>query len=136
MHPFMAAELGKGFDLEDFRMQLQQMQNMGGIASLMDKLPGMGNMAGAAQNIDESQFKRQEAIICSMTMKERRHPAIIKGSRKKRIAAGSGTQVQDVNRLLKQFTQMQKMMKKMSGKGGMAKMMRGMKGKMPPGMPF
>ena len=126
---------GKGFDLEDFRMQLQQMQNMGGIGSLMDKLPGMGNMKAAAQNIDESQFKRQEAIICSMTMKERKFPAIIKGSRKRRIAAGSGTQVQDVNRLIKQFTQMQKMMKKMKG-GGMAKMMRGLKGRMPPGMPF
>lgn len=126
---------GKGFDLEDFRMQLQQMQNMGGIASLVDKLPGMGNMAGAVKNVDEKQFKGQEAIICSMTMKERRFPSIIKGSRKRRIAAGSGTQVQDVNRLLKQFMQMQKMMKKMS-KGGMAKMMRGMKGKMPPGMPF
>ena len=126
---------GKGFDLEDFRMQLQQMQNMGGIGSLMDKLPGMGNMKAAAQNVDESQFRRQEAIICSMTMKERKFPAIIKGSRKRRIAAGSGTQVQDVNRLIKQFTQMQKMMKKMKG-GGMAKMMRGLKGKMPPGMPF
>jgi signal recognition particle subunit SRP54 len=126
---------GKGFDLEDFRMQLQQMQNMGGIGSLMDKLPGMGNMKAAAQNIDESQFKRQEAIIGSMTMKERKFPAIIKGSRKRRIAAGSGTQVQDVNRLIKQFTQMQKMMKKMKG-GGMAKMMRGLKGKIPPGMPF
>jgi signal recognition particle subunit SRP54 len=126
---------GKGFDLEDFRVQLQQMQNMGGITSLMDKLPGMGNMAAAAQNVDEKQFLRLEAIINSMTMKERQFPAIIKGSRKRRIAAGSGTQVQDVNRLLKQFTQMQKMMKKMS-KGGLGKMMRGMKGKMPPGMPF
>ena len=126
---------GKGFNLEDFRLQLQQMQNMGGMGSLMDKLPGMGNMKAAAQNIDESQFKRQEAIISSMTMKERRFPAIIKGSRKRRIAAGSGTQVQDVNRLIKQFSQMQKMMKKMS-KGGMGKMMRGLKGKMPPGMPF
>jgi signal recognition particle subunit SRP54 len=126
---------GKGFDLEDFRVQLQQMQNMGGITSLMDKLPGMGNMAAAAQNVDEKQFKRMEAIISSMTMKERLHPAIIKGSRKRRIASGSGTQVQDVNRLLKQFTQMQKMMKKFS-KGGMGKMMRGLKGRMPPGMPF
>jgi len=126
---------GKGFDLEDFRVQLQQMQNMGGITSLMDKLPGMGNMAAAAQNVDEKQFKRMEAIISSMTMKERQHPAIIKGSRKRRIASGSGTQVQDVNRLLKQFIQMQKMMKKFS-RGGMAKMMRGLKGKMPPGMPF
>ena len=126
---------GKGFDLEDFRGQLQQMQNMGGIASLMDKMPGMGQMAGAAKNVDEKQFKRLEAIISSMTMKERQFPAVIKGSRKRRIASGSGVQVQDVNRLLKQFTQMQKMMKKMKG-GGMAKMMRGLKGKMPPGMPF
>ncbi|MCF6337184.1 MAG: signal recognition particle protein [Gammaproteobacteria bacterium] len=126
---------GKGFDLEDFRNQLQQMQNMGGIAALMDKMPGMGQMAGAAKNVDEKQFKRLEAIISSMTMKERQFPAIIKGSRKRRIAIGSGVQVQDVNRLLKQFTQMQKMMKKMKG-GGMAKMMRGLKGRMPPGMPF
>ena len=124
---------GKGFDLEDFRTQLQQMQKMGGITSLLDKMPGMGNMAAAAQNVDEKQFRRLEAIINSMTPKERRFPAIIKGSRKRRIAAGSGTQVQDVNRLLKQFTQMQKMMKQMS-KGGMGKMMRAMKGKLPPGM--
>jgi signal recognition particle subunit SRP54 len=127
---------GKGFDLEDFRNQLQQMQNMGGIASLMDKMPGMGQMAGAAKNVDEKQFKRLEAIISSMTMKERMFPSVIKGSRKRRIAAGSGVQVQDVNRLLKQFTQMQKMMKKMTKGGGMMKMMRGLKGKMPPGMPF
>jgi len=126
---------GKGFDLEDFRNQLQQMQNMGGIAALMDKMPGMGQMAGAAKNVDEKQFKRLEAIISSMTMKERRFPAVIKGSRKRRIAAGSGVQVQDVNRLLSQFKQTQKMMKKMKG-GGMAKMMRGLKGRMPPGMPF
>jgi len=126
---------GKGFDLEDFRNQLQQMQNMGGIAALMDKMPGMGQLGAAAKNVDEKQFKRLEAIINSMTMKERQFPAIIKGSRKRRIAAGSGVQVQDVNRLLKQFTQMQKMMKKMKG-GGMAKMMRGLKGRMPPGMPF
>jgi signal recognition particle subunit SRP54 len=126
---------GKGFDLEDFRVQLQQMQNMGGITALMDKLPGMGNMAGAVKNVDDKQFKRLEAIISSMTLQERQFPGIIKGSRKRRIAAGSGTQVQDVNRLLKQFTQMQKMMKKMS-KGGMGKMLRGLKGKMPPGMPF
>ena len=127
---------GKGFDLEDFRTQLQQMQNMGGIASLMDKMPGMGQMAGAAKNVDEKQFKRLEAIINSMTMQERHFPAVIKGSRKRRIAAGSGVQVQDVNRLLKQFMQMQKMMKKMTAGGGMAKMMRGLKGKMPPGMSF
>jgi signal recognition particle subunit SRP54 len=127
---------GKGFDLEDFRSQLQQMQNMGGIASLMDKLPGMANVPDAVKNqVDDKQFKRLEAIINSMTPQERRFPQVIKGSRKRRIAAGSGTQVQDVNRLLKQFTQMQKMMKKMS-KGGMGKMMRAMKGRMPPGMPF
>ncbi|MDH5325182.1 MAG: signal recognition particle protein [Gammaproteobacteria bacterium] len=127
---------GKAFDLEDFRSQLQQMQNMGGIASLMDKLPGMGQVPQAVKNqMNDKQMKRLEAIINSMTVQERRFPQLIKGSRKRRIATGSGTQVQDVNRLLKQFTQMQKMMKKMS-KGGMSKMMRGLKGKMPPGMPF
>jgi signal recognition particle subunit SRP54 len=127
---------GKGFDLEDFRIQLQQMQNMGGIASLMDKLPGMGNMSNAMKGqVDDKQFRRLEAIINSMTLQERQFPNIIKGSRKRRIAAGSGLQVQDVNRLLKQFTQMQQMMKKFS-KGGMGKMLRGLKGRMPPGMPF
>ncbi len=126
---------GKGFDLEDFRDQLQQLQNMGGITSIMDKLPGMASLPDAAKGaVNEKEFKRMEAIINSMTPQERRHPDIIKGSRRKRIANGSGTQVQDVNRLLKQFGQMQKMMKKMK-KGGMAKMMRGLKGKMPPGMP-
>jgi signal recognition particle subunit SRP54 len=126
---------GKGFDLEDFREQIQQMNAMGGIASLMDKIPGMANIPQAAKNqMDDSQFRRTVAIINSMTPKERRFPDVIKGSRKRRIAAGSGTQVQDVNKLLKQFTQMQKMMKKMS-KGGMGKMMRMMKGKLPPGMP-
>ncbi len=127
---------GKGFNLEDFRSQLQQMQNMGGIGALMDKMPGMANVPEAVKNnIDDKQFKRLEAIINSMTPHERRFPQVIKGSRKRRIATGSGTQVQDVNRLLKQFTQMQKMMKKMS-KGGMGKMLRGLKGRMPPGMPF
>jgi signal recognition particle subunit SRP54 len=127
---------GKGFDLEDFRAQLQQMQNMGGLTALMDKLPGVSGMPDAVKNqVNDKQMLRLEAIINSMTPQERRFPQIIKGSRKRRIAMGSGTQVQDVNRLLKQFTQMQKMMKKMS-KGGMGKMMRGLKGKMPPGMPF
>ena len=127
---------GKGFNLEDFRAQLQQMQNMGGLAGLIDKMPGMSGMTQAMKNqVDDKQFKRLEAMINSMTPHERRFPKVINGSRKKRIANGSGTQVQDVNRLLKQFTQMQKMMKKMS-KGGMKKMMRAMKGKMPPGMPF
>ncbi|HHL45428.1 MAG TPA: signal recognition particle protein [Gammaproteobacteria bacterium] len=127
---------GKGFDLEDFRAQLQQMKKMGGITGMLDKLPGMGNLpAGVKDKVNDGDMARLEAIINSMTARERQHPELIKGSRKRRIANGSGTQVQDVNRLLKQFKQMQKMMKKMSG-GGMAKMMRSMKGRMPPGMPF
>lgn len=130
---------GKGFDLDDFREQLQQMGKMGGIGSLMDKMPGMGNLPAAAkQQVNDKELGKLEAIINSMTVKERRKPDLIKGSRKKRIAAGSGTQIQDVNRLLKQFAQMQKMMKKMGSKGGMAKLMRGMGGKFPMGggMPF
>ncbi|RUO33083.1 signal recognition particle protein [Aliidiomarina soli] len=122
------------FSLEDFRDQLQQMKNMGGMMGMLDKLPGMGAMKGQLQGqMDDSLTTRMEAIINSMTPKEREHPDLIKGSRKRRIATGSGTQVQDVNKLLKQFTQMQKMMKKMKG-GGMQKMMRQMGGKMPPGM--
>ena len=129
---------GKGFTLEDFQEQLQQMRNMGGLGNLMDKLPGM---PGMQQKIDmdkgNKEFIKLEAIISSMTTQERRKPDVINGSRKKRIAAGSGTQIQDVNRLLKQFTQMQKMMKKFSKKGGMKNFMRGMGGKLPPGgMPF
>lgn len=127
---------GKGFDLEDFRDQLLQMKSMGGIASMMDKLPGMGNLpANVKGQVNDKDFGKLEAIINSMTAGERQRPDIIKGSRKRRIAAGSGTQIQDVNRLLKQFTQMQKMMKKVS-KGGLGKLMKGMKGGMPPGMPF
>ncbi|MCC2604509.1 signal recognition particle protein [Planctobacterium marinum] len=126
---------GKGFDLQDFKEQLEQMRNMGGMMSLMDKLPGMGGMTDKIkEQAGDKQFTQMEAIINSMTPGERQRPDIIKGSRKKRIAAGSGTQIQDVNRLLKQFTQMQKMMKKMSG-GGMKKMMRNMQGMMPPGGP-
>ena len=126
---------GKGFDLGDFRDQLQQMEKMGGVASLMDKLPGMGKLPDAAQaQMAEKQTRRLVAIINSMTPQERRFPDIIRGSRKRRIAAGSGTQVQDVNRLLKQFGEMQKMMKRF-GKGGMQNMLRGLKGRMP-GMPF
>ncbi|MCV6637093.1 signal recognition particle protein [Candidatus Albibeggiatoa sp. nov. NOAA] len=128
---------GKGFDLEDFRNQLVQMRNMGGVASLMDKLPGMGQVPQQAKDqVNDKEFKRMEAIINSMTLQERRAPALIKGSRKKRIALGSGTQVQDVNRLLKQFNQMQKMMKQMTKKGGMGRMMKGLKGKLPQGLPF
>ena len=101
---------------------------------MMDKLPGMGNMSDKIKDqMDDKITVRMEAIINSMTPGERERPDIIKGSRKRRIAAGSGTQIQDVNKMLKQFAQMQKMMKKMSGKGGMQKMMRGMKGMMPPG---
>jgi signal recognition particle subunit SRP54 len=126
---------GQKFDLEDFRDQLQQMNNMGGITSMLDKLPGMGNMAQMAQqNLDVKMFARMEAMINSMTPRERRNPELIQGSRKRRIIQGSGTQIQDLNRLLKQHKQMQKMMKKMKG-GGMEKMMRGMGGMMPPGGP-
>ena len=125
---------GKSFDLEDFRDQLQQMKNMGGIGGLLDKLPGMGQLKqAAAQQVNEKTFNQMEAIICSMTPKERRFPDSIDNSRKRRIAGGSGTQIQDVNRLLKQHKQMQKMMKKFGKKGGMANMMRGMGGMMPPG---
>jgi len=129
---------GKRFTLDDFQEQLQQMRNMGGIGNLLDKLPGM---PGMQQKVDAEKGNREfiklEAIIHSMTPQERRKPDVINGSRKKRIATGSGTQIQDVNRLLKQFTQMQKMMKKFSRKGGMQNFMRGLGGKPPPGgMPF
>jgi len=127
---------GRGFDMTDLRDQLEQMINMGGMGALLDKMPLPGKLDAAAlkQGTDESQLKRQIAIINSMTPAERRFPKTINGSRRKRIAAGSGLQVQDVNRLLKQFTQMEKMMKKMA-RGGMKKMLRGMPGGgMPPGM--
>jgi len=119
---------GKGFDLEDFKEQLQQMTSMGGVSNLVDKLPGMGALPpGAASKVDDSQFGRMEAIINSMTRRERVNPDILNGSRKRRITQGSGTQIQDLNRLLKQHKQMQKVMKKMKG-GGMANLMRGMGG--------
>jgi len=128
---------GQGFDLDDFREQLMQMRNMGGLSSMMEKLPGVGDLPdGVKDQVNDREVIRMEAIINSMTAQERRFPAVIKGSRRRRIADGSGTQVQDVNRLLKQFTQMQKMMKRVTKKGGMSKMMRGMKGRLPPGMPF
>jgi len=126
---------GKGFDLSDLRDQLEQMMNMGGIASMLEKLPLPGNVNPAAlkDQANEQKIKRQIAIINSMTPGERRFPKVINGSRKKRIAAGAGQQIQDVNRLLKQHVQMERMMKKMS-RGGMKKMMRGMPGGgMPPG---
>lgn len=124
---------GKGFDLEDLREQLQQMKSMGGMAGLMDKLPGMGSMGQMAQQPElANQFGRMECIIDSMTPKERANPDILNGSRKRRITVGSGTSIQDLNRLLKQHKQMGKMMKKMKGKG-MQNMMRGMGGMMPSG---
>ena len=127
---------GKRFDLSDFHDQLEQMLGMGGLGSLIDKLPGVGQLPQSVRDqVNDREMHRMLAIIRSMTPQERRFPDIIKGSRRKRIAAGSGTQVQDVNRLLKQFMQMQKMMKKMS-KGGMKNMMRGLKGRMPQGFPF
>lgn len=126
---------GNSFDLNDFLEQLKQMRNMGGMASMLSKMPGISQVPDAVKSqMDDKMLVRMEAIISSMTTKERQKPEIIKGSRKRRIAAGSGTQVQDVNRLLKQFDDMQRMMKKMK-KGGLAKMMRGMKGMMPPGFP-
>ncbi len=116
---------GRKFDLEDFRDQLDQMANMGGLSSMLDKLPGMGNLPpGAQAQLDDGQFKRMGVIIDSMTPHERRFPDVLNGSRKQRIARGSGTQVTDINRLLKQHKQMQKMMKKVGKKGGMQKMMR------------
>ncbi len=127
---------GKGFDLEDFREQLLQMQNMGGIAGMLDKLPGAANLPKQlSQQMGDSETTKMVVMINSMTPHERRFPAVIRGSRKRRITSGSGTQIQDLNRLLKQFAQMQKMMKRMKKKGGMARMMRGMRGQMP-GMPF
>ncbi len=128
---------GKGFDLQDFREQIEQMRNMGGLSALMGKLPGAGEIpAHVKSQINDKEMLRLAAIIDSMTRQEKQFPAVIKASRKRRIAAGSGTQIQDVNRLLKQFDQMQRMMKKVSKKGGLRSLMRGLKGRMPPGLPF
>ena len=122
---------GKGFDFDDFKSQLAQMRKMGGVSALMDKLPAhLTQAANQAPDLQEKQMRRTEGIINSMTPQERRKPELLKASRKRRIAAGAGVQVQEVNRLITQFEQMQKMMKMMKG-GGMAKMMRGMKGMMP-----
>jgi signal recognition particle subunit SRP54 len=130
---------GKSFDFEDFRDQLQQIGSMGGLAGLANKLPGMGGAMAKAKSDNaiassEKMMAKSIAIINSMTVKERRFPHLIAGSRKQRIAKGSGTEIQDVNKLLKQFTQMQKMFKKFSSAGGMKKMMRGLGG-MGAGMP-
>ena len=117
---------GRSFDLEDFRDQLQQMNKLGGIAGMLDKLPAAGNLAQLrSKNVDSALFSRMEAIICSMTPRERRQPNLISGSRKRRITQGSGTNVQDLNRLLKQHKQMQKMMKKVKA-GGIQKMLQGL----------
>jgi len=121
---------GKSFDLEDFKAQLQQMQKMGGVGALLDKLPGQMGAGAVDTAAGDKAMRRIEGIINSMTPAERRKPELLKASRKRRIAAGAGVQVQDVNRLLNQFEQTQKMMKSLS-KGGMGKMMRAMKGMMP-----
>ena len=118
---------GKAFDLDDFREQLQQMQSMGGVSSMLDKLPGMNSVPQEMKDkVNDKELSRQIAVIGSMTMQERRYPDLIKGNRKKRIAAGCGQQLQDVNRILKQFMMMQKMMKKFKA-GNMANMIRGIK---------
>ncbi|BCL74303.1 signal recognition particle protein [Jeongeupia sp. HS-3] len=122
---------GKGFDLEDFKAQIGQMKKMGGMSALLDKLPGMGQLGDMAnQQVNDKAVARIEGIINSMTPTERKKPELIKASRKRRIASGAGVSVQEVNKLLNQFEQTQKMMKQFS-KGGMAKMMRGMKGMLP-----
>ena len=121
---------GKGFDLEDFRQQLGQMKKMGGLSAVVDKLPAQIAQAAATSQFGDVQLRRMEGIISSMTPRERTHPDLIKASRKRRIAAGAGVQVQEVNRLLKQYDQMRTMMKTMQ-KGGLARMMRGMKGMIP-----
>jgi len=134
---------GKPFDFEDFRNQLKQIHNMGGVMNIMNKLPGMNQLPqNVKDQMNDKKLVTTEAIINSMTKMERRFPDRIKNSHKRRIAAGSGTDVPQVNQLLKQFDQMQKMMKKLK-KGGIGKMMRSMGGKfpfggggMPPGMPF
>ena len=121
---------GKGFDLEDFKQQVGQMKKMGGVAALIDKLPGQLAQAAGNAQMDDGQLRRIEGIINSMTPRERSKPELLKASRKRRIATGAGVSVQEVNRLLAQFEQTQKMMKMMA-KGGMAKMMRSMKGMLP-----
>jgi signal recognition particle subunit SRP54 len=126
---------GGRFDMNDFKSQLGQMKKMGGMASLIDKLPAQFQQAAGGANMDQAdkQVRRMVGIIDSMTPQERSKPELIKATRKRRIAAGAGVQVQEVNRMLAQYDQMQTMMKKLKG-GGMMKMMRGMKGMMPGGM--
>ena len=121
---------GKGFDLADFRAQMLQMKNMGGLSAIVDKLPAQLAQAAQGASMDEHVINRTIGIVDSMTLRERTKPEVIKASRKRRIASGAGVSVQEVNRLLSQFSQMQKMMK-MMGKGGMQKMMRGARGMFP-----
>jgi signal recognition particle subunit SRP54 len=124
---------GKGFDMADLKSQLEQLQKMGGVGALIDKLPGAALKKGAVSaDQGDKDLRRQIAIINSMTPRERRNPGIIDGSRRRRIAGGSGVQVQDVNRLLKQFLEMQRVMKSMKG-GGLRRLMGAFKGGMPPG---
>jgi len=134
----LARKVAKGgsFDLDDLLDQLRQLEGMGGMAALMDKLPAqLAAKAGALPQGNERDIKRQIAIICSMTPRERRFPKLIDGSRRRRIAGGSGTQVSDVNRLLKNFLQMQKMMKGMGkGRGGLRGMVQSLAGRLPPGL--
>jgi len=138
----LAGKVGKAsrrFGLDDFKSQLEQMEKLGGLGALADKLPGMGNLPAAAKSqLDDRQTRRMIAIVNSMTIKERRYPDTINGSRKRRIATGSGTHVQDVNKVLKQHKQMQKMMKKVGSKGAMQKMLKRLPGGGMPGggMPF
>lgn len=130
-------EKGHGFDLSDLRDQMKEMMKMGGITNMMDKLPGMGMVpANLKAKVNDKELVRSIAVLDSMTPHERRHPTLIanSGSRKRRIAQGSGSNLQEVNRILKQHEQMQKMMKKFSNKGNMMRMMQGLKGKLPPGM--
>ena len=135
----LARKMKKGgaFDLEDLRDQLQQMLGMGGLNALIDKMPGMGKLPETAKaQMNDRQLQHMVAIINSMTPKERHIPTLINGSRRKRIAQGSGTSIQQVNQVMKQYKQMSKMMKKMGKSGGMAGMMRGLGSKIPGGLPF
>jgi len=125
---------GKGFDLSDLKSQLEQVQKMGGLGALMDKLPVAATAKGMSPDQGDRELRRQIAIISSMTPRERRMPGLIDGSRRRRIAKGAGVQVQDVNRLMKQFLEMQRVMKSMKG-GKLRQLMGALKGGMPPGMP-
>jgi signal recognition particle subunit SRP54 len=125
---------GKGFDMSDLKSQLEQLQKMGGVSALIDKLPGAATRGAVSADQGDRELRRQIALINSMTPRERRNPGIIDGSRRRRIAGGAGMQVQDVNRLLKQFMEMQRMMKSMKG-GKLRALMGALKGGMQPRFP-